>query len=42
MAERQEARKNKNWAESDRLRDEILGLGYEVKDTPTGPQVIKK
>ena len=42
MADRQEARKNKNWAESDRLRDEILNLGYEIKDTPTGPQIVKR
>ena len=30
---RKEARKNKNWAESDRLRDEINSKGYKVKDT---------
>ena len=42
MAERQVARNDKNWAESDLLRDKILELGYEIKDTPTGPQVIKK
>ena len=26
------ARKNKDWAESDRLRDQILALGYLIKD----------
>ena len=30
---RKEARKNKDWAESDRLRDEIISKGYTVKDT---------
>ena len=39
---RSEARKQKNWAESDRLRDEIAKLGYSVKDTANGPEVEKK
>jgi cysteinyl-tRNA synthetase len=30
--QRLNARKNKDWAESDRLRDQILALGYLVKD----------
>jgi hypothetical protein len=36
---RQEARNQKDWAKSDRLRDQILALGWQVKDTPDGPQV---
>ncbi len=39
--DRQHARNEKNWAESDRLRDEIAKLGYGVKDTPEG-QVLSK
>ena len=35
------ARKKKDFAESDRLRDEIKKLGYEVRDTGT-EQVVKK
>lgn len=35
------ARKDKNWAEADRIRDELTGLGYEVKDTPKGAQIKK-
>ena len=31
------AREEKNYAESDRLREEIHQLGYDVKDTPDGP-----
>jgi len=31
-----EARKNKNFAESDRLRDELSQKGISVHDTPTG------
>jgi cysteinyl-tRNA synthetase len=36
---RQEARQAKNWAESDRIRDELAALGWTVKDTPQGPQL---
>jgi len=36
MAARQEARANKNFAESDRLRDELARMDVEVKDTPAG------
>jgi len=38
---RLEARKNKNFAEADRLRDEILALGYQVKDNASGYEIIK-
>ena len=34
--ERKKARENKDWAESDRLRDEITKLGYTIKDTKNG------
>ncbi len=33
---RDEARRRRDWAESDRLRDEMLSLGVEVRDTPEG------
>jgi cysteinyl-tRNA synthetase len=29
---RADARATGNWSESDRLRDELLGLGYKVQD----------
>jgi len=35
------ARASKDWSGSDRLRDEILALGYTVKDTRDGMQLIK-
>ena len=41
VAEREKARAEKNWQESDRLRDEIKKLGFQVEDTANGP-VIKK
>lgn len=39
---RLQARKQKNWAESDRLRDELASKGYAVKDTATGYEITKK
>ena len=36
------ARTAKNWAESDRLRDAIAALGWEVKDTKQGQKVQKR
>ena len=33
------ARENKNWEESDRLRDEILLKGYSIKDTKEGYEI---
>ena len=32
VEKRKEARKNKDWNESDRLRDEIQAKGYQIKD----------
>ena len=40
--ERAQARKNKNWAESDRLRDAIKAAGYAVEDAPGGVWKLKK
>lgn len=40
VAQRQKARDTQNWAEADALRDQLKGLGYEVKDTPAGQQLI--
>lgn len=39
VEKREEARKNKDFSSSDELRDHIAELGYEVMDTPYGPQV---
>ncbi|MBQ6006895.1 MAG: cysteine--tRNA ligase, partial [Kiritimatiellae bacterium] len=36
------ARAAKNWAESDRLRDEIAAAGWAVKDSKDGQTVTKK
>lgn len=39
---RSEARIAKNWAESDRIRDEINALGWEILDTEKGQEIRKK
>ena len=38
IGEREEARKQKDWARSDVLRNKLLALGYAVTDTPDGPK----
>jgi cysteinyl-tRNA synthetase len=39
---REQVRKEKNWAESDRLRDEIQKLGYVVEDADGETRLMKK
>lgn len=39
---RLQAKKNKNWTESDRLRDLIQSKGYNVKDTKEGFKITPK
>ena len=42
LDQRAEARKAKNWAESDRLRDAIAAAGWAVKDSKDGQTCTKK
>lgn len=42
LARRIEARKQKNWALSDQLRDLITGRGYVIEDTPQGARLKKQ
>ncbi len=42
LDERAKARAGKNWAESDRLRNEIAALGYAVKDSKDGQTCTRK
>jgi len=42
LVERGEARAAKDWTRADEIRDELDQLGFEVKDTPQGPQLVKK
>lgn len=39
--ERQKARADKNWSESDRLRDEIISLGWQIEDAKDGFELKK-
>ncbi len=42
IEKRKQARNDKNWEESDRLRDLINSKGYNIKDTKEGTEVSKK
>ncbi len=39
---RAQARTEKNWAESDRIRDALSDMGWEVRDAPEGQKVKRK
>jgi cysteinyl-tRNA synthetase len=39
-ARRDQARREKDWAEADRLRDELRAMGWEVRDGPDGPELV--
>jgi cysteinyl-tRNA synthetase len=40
--QRDEARAAKDWAAADGLRDQLVAMGYEVADTPSGTQIRKR
>ncbi len=40
VRQRDAARATRNWKESDRLRDELKALGFEVRDTPNGTKLV--
>lgn len=42
LVARDQAKKDKDFSEADRLRDEILSLGYIVKDSREGSSLEKK
>lgn len=42
VEKRVQAKKDKNWSLADSLRAEVENLGFTVKDTPQGPQILKK
>lgn len=42
LATREAAREHKDFQKADELRQEIESAGYELKDTPEGPQIVPK
>jgi cysteinyl-tRNA synthetase len=42
LAEREAARAERDFARADAARDRILELGFELRDTPEGPQVYPR
>ena len=42
LAERRDAaRRERDWAEADRLREELRAMGWEVRDGPDGPELVR-
>jgi cysteinyl-tRNA synthetase len=41
LREREDARARKDFAAADAARDELAELGWEVRDTPGGPQLVR-
>lgn len=40
LAQRQLAREQRDWVQSDALRTQIEASGWQIRDTPTGPQLL--
>jgi cysteinyl-tRNA synthetase len=42
LEERENARKSKDFGRADELRDKLEQLGWVIRDTPDGPQLVRK
>jgi cysteinyl-tRNA synthetase len=42
LREREEARAARDFATADARRDELAALGWEVRDTPEGPRLVRR
>ncbi len=42
MEAREQARAGRDFQRADRIRDELASMGYEVRDTPDGPQLVRR
>jgi cysteinyl-tRNA synthetase len=41
LERRERARAARDWPEADRLRDELAALGWQVRDSPAGPELVR-
>ncbi|MEA2269688.1 MAG: cysteinyl-tRNA synthetase [Solirubrobacteraceae bacterium] len=41
LERRERARAERDWAEADRLRDELTELGWQVRDSAAGPELVR-
>jgi hypothetical protein len=41
VEEREAARAQRDWTTSDELRDRVATLGWQVRDTPSGPELVR-
>ncbi|MDQ2631331.1 MAG: hypothetical protein M3Y75_10255, partial [Actinomycetota bacterium] len=42
LAKREEARAAKEYERADEIRDQLLDLGWEVRDSDSGPRLVRK
>jgi cysteinyl-tRNA synthetase len=42
MEAREQARAGRDFGQADRIRDELASRGYEVRDTPEGPRLVRR
>ncbi len=42
LAEREEARAGRDFARADALRDDLAARGLEIRDTPSGPRLVRR
>src|SRR4051812_35947579 len=41
LEQREKARKDRDFAEADRLREELAAQGWQVRDSPAGPELVR-
>jgi cysteinyl-tRNA synthetase len=41
LERREQARADRDFPEADRLRDELHALGWQVRDSPAGPELVR-
>jgi len=41
LERREQARAARDWAEADRIRDELAAQGWQVRDSATGPELVR-